>query len=448
MIRKVTHFFLAVAALLLLYATFHAVGYSKDLLRLSALLIGLSFGLTLVLMFLLNPKVAILTYVLVFPTLQIVMGEAVPIPGSEATVAIGGPLQAIILLAGIYLLAESGLRISKIPAAWIYLFLLFIMGISIFESSDKIRAIKEWGRIGSFTVIYILAMDLFRVEKDISKFVFVLFLSLFAPMVFGAYQFFTQTGYMSELEQVFNRITGTFHNPNQYAMFMAFPFLLASSIVFDSQSTSGARLLFGTVGGILAVSIFLTYGRGSWFGIVAGLLLIAYKRNRSLLFFLTLFLGGLVLVVGFQAIRLGEFATGEIVLSGRLRGWKWMLPLVLENPVIGHGLTDFADIPTQNDHVRLLLETGILGWLLFVWLLTTVFINVNKNYSAATTPLEKNFMLAFLAYLISVVVVGLSQTNAAFQWYVWIPAGIALSRSVEKGREETVAHEESIPAIG
>jgi O-antigen ligase len=441
MIRKAALLLFMIVSLAVVYWILRTVAQTDDLFRFCALLTGVVVGSSLTIMFLTKPRIAILTYVLIFPTLQIVMHEVVPIPGSGATVAIGGPLQAIILLAGIYLLPKSHLRISRTPVAWLYLLLVLIMGVSILGSADKIRAIKEWGRIGSFAVIYLLAMDLFRDEKDMSKYLTVLFLSLIVPMFFSAYQLYTRTGYISELETQYNRIMGTFGNPNEYAMFMNFPLLLSITMFLDKEIARMKRGFFMASGLLLLVSLFLTYTRASWFGVLAGLLVIGYKRNRSLLFLLPVFAACVVFIVGLQSIRLGEFSTGELVFSGRLWGWKNMLPLVLNKPVLGHGLTDFGDVATQSDHVRLLLETGVVGWLVFVLLLSTVLINVNRNYSAATSPLERNFLLAFLAYMVCVAVVGFAETNTAFQWYVWIPAGIALSRSATRKAERATSYE-------
>ena len=104
-----------------------------------------------------------------------------------------------------------------------------------------------------------------------------------------------------------------------------------------------------------------------------------------------------------------------------------MLPLVLNRPLLGHGLTSFGDSNTQSDHVRLLLETGFIGWIPFICLAILVFRAVYRNYDVAKPSIEKNFVLAYLAFFVCVIIVGFAETNAFFQYYFWIPTGIALS---------------------
>jgi len=410
-----------------------------------AVVIAFAMSVTLAVTLFLKPKLAVLLYVLLMPIMQPLMDQTIAIPGSRATIGIGGLFQVIIFLVGTFVIARSNVRGKRIPVIAIFLVFLFIIAISIVSAPDTIRAIKELLRIASFTVMFLIAVTSFKSEKDIRNFVTVLFLSLVIPFVFGIYQEITQTGYMSLRTSYnlpahrYNRIMGTFGNPVVYAMFINFPLLLCLSFGMDKQTPPVKRFLFFCTAIPLCATLFLTYTRSCWFGMIAAIMFMGIKRNRGLIFVVPVLLLLFFAFAPLTSIRLGEFSTGKLSFSGRIEGHTFMLPKVFEQPILGHGLTSFGDYTTQSDHLRLLLETGFLGYAGFLCLLAVLFKSVNKSYGLANAGVEKSFVLAYLAFFICVLVVGFSETNAVFQYYVWIPAGIAVSTSVYKEKKEAKA---------
>ena len=125
-------------------------------------IIGIPFGFFLVVLLLINAHAGLLLYALVMPAFQPLTRMTMAIPGSSATIALGGPLQTIILLAGIWMAVSSKARLSKMPAVKVFLALWLVMGISIIvapgnaglrigwltqfmpRKTDYVAAIKEW----------------------------------------------------------------------------------------------------------------------------------------------------------------------------------------------------------------------------------------------------------------------------------------------------------------
>jgi O-antigen ligase len=319
------------------------------------------------------------------------------------------------------------------------------MAISIFNGVDAIRGIKELGRIAAITVVYLIAASSFKDESDIRQFIVVLLLSLVVPFSFGIYQqvahagHITDPGYYIPPDQRYHRIMGTFGHPVPYAMFINFPLLLCLAFGLDSKTHIAKRLLFFCVAAPLCLTLFWTYTRSCWFGMIVATVFMGIRKNKTLLMLVPILLLLVLVYVPLKSIRLGEFSTGKLTFSGRIEGHKQMLPMVFERPLLGHGLTSFADFTTQSDHLRLLLETGFLGYAAFLCLLMALYRAVTESYHWGNSPLEKNFFLAYMAYFACVVVVGFSETNAIFQYYVWVPGGIVLAARFYRGREETNA---------
>jgi len=390
---------------------------------------GTIVGFFLIIFFVIDGKIALLFYVLIMPIITPLMDAVITIPGSHATVAFGGPLQAIVLLAALVSVARSGKRAFRVPAVKVFLLLWLIMGISMVGSPDKIKAVKEWGRIGSFVFIYVLAAVSFKGERDTRLFVRVLLIATIVPMMVAAYQLVTNTGLFAPTDP-FHRLMGTFGNPNGLAQFLSFPLLICLTVALDEETAHGKRLFFWGLAFVFLITVFLTYSRSSWFGLVAAALVIGLKRNRRLLYAIPLLVVLLLAFVPLKSIRLGEFETGQVKMSGRVENWQTMLPRVKQRPILGRGLTAMSEF-TESDHVRLLLETGIVGWLSFLWLLWALYRAASRNLAAAQGT-ERNFALAFLAYFVCMVAVGFAGTNIMFQYYIWVPAGIAMSRSMRK----------------
>jgi O-antigen ligase len=299
--------------------------------------------------------------------------------------------------------------------------------------TDYMQAVKEWARIGSFIFIYILAGLTIKREKDIAGFTRVLLLSMLAPLALGAYQFVFHTGFVANLlsPERYNRIMGTYGNPVEFALALTFPLLLCVTIALDRNTRPERRVFFASCAAVLASFLFFTYTRSAWFGVTAGIMVIGLKRNKSVLVAVPLLVLLVLLVAPLESLRLGEFATGRLALSGRIGSWAYLLPLVKDHPFLGHGLTNLT-AATQSDHVRLLLETGFFGWIAFLCLIGALLKALRKAYVSSQPGIERNFVLACLAFVVCTIIIGFSETNAMFQYYVWVPAGIALSKSMQR----------------
>ena len=265
--------------------------------------IGIPFGFFLAILLLINANAGLLLYVLAMPALQPLMRMTMAIPGSAATIALGGPLQTMMLLAGMWMVVSSKVRLSKMPAVQVFTALWLVMGISIIlapgnaglrigwlskfvpRTTDYVSAIKEWNRIGSFIFIYILAGLTFTGEKNIARFIKVLLLSLVIPLALGIYQIVFHAGFLADVPswEHYNRIMGTFGNPVELASYLTFPLLLCITMAMDRKMRQQRRLFFASCVVLLFFFLFLTYTRSSWFGVMAGIMVIGLKRNKGLL---------------------------------------------------------------------------------------------------------------------------------------------------------------------
>jgi len=415
------------------------IGYSGDIIKGVVIGVGLVTGLMMVILFLISPRVPILIFYAIRPSLGSLMEPAL-ISGTSISIALGAPLRAILLLGGILYLLISRTNIFRKPGGLLYPLFLLVTLLSTFNSMDFISALREWGKILSYFIIFAILTNIGTKKEDIPYFLIVLIISLLVPMTVGFYQLVSGTGLY---KAGFHRITGTFHIPNEYAAYLIFPLLIGIAFSLDNTLSMIQRSGFAFLALGVALSLFFTYTRASWLGMFIGLMIMGMIRYKSLLFICPLAILILLLFVPLESLRMQEIVTGQGSLYARLHIWERMFPLVISSPVWGHGFTDFDDLAEkflgrstvgQSDYFKILVEVGLIGLITFLCLMLRVLRVIYINYRYAEEPRLKDFLLATFGFIVATMIISFFETNAAFRWHVWIPAGIACGIEVNKDK--------------
>jgi O-antigen polymerase len=211
-------------------------------------------------------------------------------------------------------------------------------------------------------------------------------------------------------------ISGSFYSPALYSAFLAlvFPFALTMCLKFKIslkkdynkvQSILFQIFCYFSLIGTVAI-LPLTKARASWLAVIlSGIYIIAsqyrsskinllLKRNKYR--FISLF--AFVLIVGLFILYKPDSALGRILI------WKVSGGLIIEKPILGHGLQGFninyLDFQSKyfqqngsesemlvadsvqyayNEFLRVFVEYGIIGILFILFLLYEVFRPVNKK---------------------------------------------------------------------
>ena len=95
----------------------------------------------------------------------------------------------------------------------------------------------------------------------------------------------------------------------------------------------------------------------------------------------------------------GQIAVGKLRIdtstSARLTSWKEALQDWTKHPVFGYGVTGYRFIDAQFP--RVLVETGIIGLMAFMYLLFSIFKLTITNLRELKTPYLKGLAIGFLA---------------------------------------------------
>lgn len=227
--------------------------------------------------------------------------------------------------------------------------------------------------------------------------------------------------------------------------------VLAAYVITRGVERVGPRWPMGLYLLLLAIcagGLLATRTRGAVLGAVVGVVVVLWTRWRGARKFevaaVGAVVGALVAVSGADAIE-AYFARGETVdrlasLNARTDLWEHAFNLVAAHPLYGYGLTSSRGLFLEsmglggghNALVNLLVDTGLLGALLWLALLAAIGLTACRLLrKPGTTRVDGIVALAVLLGMVanSIFTEGLgSPANAAFTWLYLLHAWVLMAR--------------------
>jgi hypothetical protein len=203
----------------------------------------------------------------------------------------------------------------------------------------------------------------------------------------------------------------------------------------------GYLVLIGTCGYCLLFSL----SRGGYAAFLVGVAFLGIVRIRKLLVF------AVILLVSWQAfvpgavqerIMMTQDESGEIDNSAatRLALWEDAMEMFKRNPVSGVGMNTYAYLgrvgpyrDTHNYYLKVLVETGVIGFVFFVFLLFALFWSGFRLYRLADDRFLRFLGLGFAGWMVATIAsnaFGDRWTFLQISGYTWAVLGI-VNRSIE-----------------
>jgi putative inorganic carbon (HCO3(-)) transporter len=207
---------------------------------------------------------------------------------------------------------------------------------------------------------------------------------------------------------------------------------------------------------ISAVCLMYSLSRGGYVALLAGWLFLGLVKQRTLLIPLIVF-GLTWTAVVPNAVRQRVLTTYDEQSGGlersaetRVTLWEDAMQVFDANPVVGTGFGTYAHMhrignyeDTHNYFLKVLVETGILGLLLFLWLLAKMFWTGYRFSRRARDPFLASLGLGFAAWLVCACVAncfGDRWTYLQISGYMWVIGGlVAQALVLEKAGAPAIA---------
>ena len=214
--------------------------------------------------------------------------------------------------------------------------------------------------------------------------------------------------------------------------------MLFFNILSIKYSEAIKRLFFIFIMLINLFLILLTGSRAVLIGLMviigAWIILKSYHHIFDKLFYLVI-IGNLLFVGIYVSIKntfIGDFLNklsvsifNKNLFSGRSDIWDSVLQVIIKNPWFGYGVgiraPDIAETEStaHNMYLQVLLEVGVVGLLLFVLLLYSMWRVLNNRLNHFVTKWSACFMLGILVYNEFELTLMINNYSiAAFQWLI------------------------------
>lgn len=373
---------------------------------------------------------------------------------------INAALSVFLLIWSIIFFVKNYEDFKKIPfkIAWLA-FITWCAISSIYTynlSSTIIEVLKLANLFGLFGIFYIMA------QKNPSQFKQAFLRSALGaaiiPFTLGLYQFITKTG--MDIDEISNRIYGTFAHPNVLATFTILLTMIALNEIvakkYQSDPANKTSLLdfhidtqLKVVTVLLLCIIALTYTRIVWIGTTVLFIFIgalyykkalAYSLAALFIFYSLFYPINRYLInnynINLQANSLVSRLTSRNQDSDSVR-WRTnlaskILPLFKERLVLGYGYGTFARVwddnkdienlwdntsEAHNDYIKVAFESGIIGLLLFLMLFA------NLLYAQISFALNNNWRnIIYIASICIYLTLSLSDNmlrHTPVIWWFW-----------------------------
>lgn len=242
---------------------------------------------------------------------------------------------------------------------------------SVFKTSPLGPAFLVMGKYAEYLVIYLLIINTVKTEGEVRA------LAIFSIIIALASSYASlSTTIANPASAAEGRVRGPLgETSNIYGGYLGMNLLIALGLFLHSASDVG-RMVQGAAVVLLGVAILFTYSRTSYVAVAGAILVYGTFKHRRLLVILLVL--GMVLPlfapdsVTERMATVGGVAAGPTPSSWASRLWAWSVTfdrLGATDLVFGQGIysVQFGDV--DSEYVRILADTGVVGLLLFGWVL-------------------------------------------------------------------------------
>ncbi len=322
----------------------------------------------------------------------------------------------------------------------------YLGAYSFFDISDP--RVQAWKNFCLLPILYFITVNNVRDKKGVWK----VFTVMCLAMALMGYYTSSQVSWFSSLVSR-AKLTGTFQflGPNEVAAFYnQYTIILLGVYFFMKRGIKKTLLLLLII--LNTYCMMFLYSRAAYLGAAAGLFLLFTFKKQWLLV-------PLLLVAVFWQVALPEKAIerfqtttneyGQLEDSAerRVQIWEKGMELFQENFLVGIGYGVFSQLgynlgDTHNIYVKILVEQGAVGMLVFLILIFTFMAEGFRLYQKGNDDLSKGLGLGLVVCMFVLLVnniFGDRWTYLELSAYLWIFAGLV-------ARLNIISNEENAPA--
>jgi putative inorganic carbon (hco3(-)) transporter len=213
--------------------------------------------------------------------------------------------------------------------------------------------------------------------------------------------------------------------------------------------------------GLTLFATMYTFSRGGYLAVLVAILVLGLIKDRKLLIVLGLFLFTWQTVVPTpvrERVNMTQSANGQLEASAqeRVSLWQNAEDQILHSPIVGNGFATFQYgehvdnlKDTHNWYVKIMVETGIVGLIIAIFLLQQFLAIPYGLFKHATDPLYRGLGLGLFLAICSCLVAncfGDRWTYLEITALLWVLCGAAIRAAQLTEEGSTAESEETVSA--
>lgn len=338
-------------------------------------------------------------------------------------------------------------------------FLLFftLISFSLIYSPNRVAGALFEARLLVLVLMIYLIINVIRHPRQIA---YMIYAVAAACMILGVFSIREailnpQTVLVSYLSMGTKLARGTTvfteHDPNKFAANFFLPIFFAVSVVMVRRQKHLTRIIWSIIFAVLLGSVISTFSRSAWISIIIAVMLLTFlfKQYKIILYLGLAALAALIFIPFVQLVVVNVLRRFVDIFAGasdasssvRIELGKGALEMIFDTNLLGVGFMGFPEmlpkyVSTQktmgivephNLFYTVFAELGLLGLLLFGWILwktgKTALANFRKSTSSIEQAVSATLIATFVAQLIffQFYVDGLMDNN------LWFNVGLIYS---------------------
>jgi O-antigen ligase len=255
-----------------------------------------------------------------------------------------------------------------------------------------------------YFIVYFMAVNHLKSTDQIKRFVFCLLLTCFITGIIGILQ-------IPGGERVSAPFEGEVGEPNTFGGYLLFLGAITAGLLLKVQNGRSKQFFVFLIIAIVP-SLLFTQSRASYLGLIVTCFVIGMLTQHRIIITgflaLALLLSPLflpqevkdrILYTFTQPEESGQVRIGAIRLdtstSARIDSLKQIMEDWPKKPIIGYGITGYKFLDSQ--YPRVLIETGIVGLIAFLYLLYSILKLAIRRMKDAKNPYFKGLAIGFFA---------------------------------------------------
>jgi O-antigen ligase len=284
--------------------------------------------------------------------------------------------------------------------------------------SGTVRTTAGWFYVLKYVeyfVVFYMTLNNVRDRDQAWRFMMTAFLTAAVVSIIGLAQ-------IPSGQRVSAPFEGDSGEPNTFGGYLLLMMAILGGLALETQAMRTRAWSLALVG-LMFVPFIFTLSRASYLGVIPTLLVLAlFSRNRravTIVFVIglmaaPLLLGNLLPVsvkdritytfkpqVDQPTVRVGQVGLDPST-SERLHSMRDAVAGWIKRPILGYGVTGFRFMDAQ--YFRTLVETGIMGFACFLWLVISILKSSGDSLAVLRDPDDRGIVVGFLAGTVGILV--------------------------------------------